>query len=139
MPASPTAIENKEPAQEVLLVRREENGVAIVQLHRPEATNALSLELQAALSQTFQQLGTDASVRCIVLTGAGERAFCAGGDLKERRGMTDEAWQRTITVLCLLSGPEALVVLRDVSRIDEAAGRDVVRWAAETVLDATFR
>ena len=81
MPASPTAIENKEPAQEVLLVRREENGVAIVQLHRPEATNALSLELQAALSQTFQQLGTDASVRCIVLTG-GDKVFAAGGDIK---------------------------------------------------------
>jgi len=33
-------------------------------------------------------------VRCIVLTGTGEKAFCAGGDLKERRGMTDEAWAR---------------------------------------------
>jgi enoyl-CoA hydratase len=32
--------------------------------------------------------------RCLVLTGSGERAFCASGDLKERNGMTDEAWKR---------------------------------------------
>ncbi len=56
-----------------------------------------------------------------------------------RDTVTDDAWRRAITVLCLLSGPEALVVLRDVSRLDEEAGRDAVRWAAETVLDATFR
>jgi AcrR family transcriptional regulator len=56
-----------------------------------------------------------------------------------RDTVTDEAWHRAITVLCLLSGPEALVVLRDVSHLEPEAGRDAVRWAAETLLDATFR
>lgn len=55
--------------------------VAVVRLHRPEATNALSLELQAALSRTFQELGENDAVRCIVLTG-GDRVFAAGGDIK---------------------------------------------------------
>lgn len=76
-----TAIENKESDPQELLVQREENGVVVVQLNRPQATNALSLSLQAALSQTFLQLGSDDSVRCIVLTG-GEKVFAAGGDIK---------------------------------------------------------
>ncbi|MBF5004305.1 enoyl-CoA hydratase [Diaphorobacter caeni] len=57
------------------------DGVAVVRLHRPQATNALSLSLQAALSRTFQQLSTDERVRCIVLTG-GDQVFAAGGDIK---------------------------------------------------------
>lgn len=55
-----------------------------------------------------------------------------------RGTVTDEAWRRVITSLCLLSGPEALVVLRDVGRLDREAAGDAVRWAAETLLDATF-
>ena len=60
-------------------------GVAVVTLHRPEATNALSLSLQAALSQAFTALGQQAQVRCIVLTG-GEQVFAAGGDIKSMEG-----------------------------------------------------
>ena len=81
MNAPQTAIENDSNQMLELLVRREENGVAVVRLNRPQATNALSLSLQAALSQTFQELSADASVRCIVLTG-GDKVFAAGGDIK---------------------------------------------------------
>ena len=43
------------------------------------------------LVRCFEDVALDpASLRCIVLTGSGDKAFCAGGDLKERRGMTDE-------------------------------------------------
>ena len=56
-----------------------------------------------------------------------------------RGSVTEEAWRRAVTALCLLSGPEALVVLRDVGRLDHEAARDAVRWAAEAVLDAAFR
>lgn len=81
MSAPPTAIENTDTAQEELLVRQQDNGVAVVQLNRPQATNALSLSLQAALSRTFSALGADDRVRCIVLTG-GDKVFAAGGDIR---------------------------------------------------------
>jgi enoyl-CoA hydratase/carnithine racemase len=67
--------------------------VALVTLQRPEKRNALSIDLRLELADAFRRLGEDDSPRCIVLTGAGDKAFSAGGDLKERRGMTDEAWQ----------------------------------------------
>lgn len=52
-------------------------GVALVRLNRPHATNALSLELQALLSHYFIELGSNADVRCILLTG-GDKVFAAG-------------------------------------------------------------
>ena len=50
-------------------------------MNRPEARNAMSGEMIAALLEALPRLGADSSVRCIVLTGAGG-AFCAGGDVK---------------------------------------------------------
>lgn len=68
-----------------LLVERPEDGIAIVRLHRPQATNALSLSLQALLSGAFTELAADDSVRAIVLTG-GDQVFAAGGDIKSMEG-----------------------------------------------------
>jgi enoyl-CoA hydratase len=67
----------------MLLVERPQDGVAVVTFNRPEAMNALSKALRAALNQAIRELDADHSVRVIVLTGAGERAFTAGLDLKE--------------------------------------------------------
>lgn len=61
------------------------DGIATVTLNRPDALNALSAELRAAISATFTQLATDSSVEVVVLTGAG-RAFTVGLDLKELGG-----------------------------------------------------
>lgn len=63
-------------------VERDE-GVAIVTLNRPEAMNALSRGLRAQLAQAMRELDGDDRVRVVVLTGAGDRAFTAGLDLKE--------------------------------------------------------
>ena len=60
---------------------REEAGVALVTLNRPDANNALNRELSEAIIATFAELAASESVRAIVLTGAG-RVFCAGVDLK---------------------------------------------------------
>jgi len=67
----------------MLLVEKPLDGVAVVTLNRPEAMNALSKALRAALQQAIVELDADRDVRVIVLTGAGERAFTAGLDLKE--------------------------------------------------------
>jgi len=66
-----------------VLERRREGAVEILTLNRPERRNALSSELIQALAETFAELAADAAVRAIVLTGAGDRAFCAGMDLKD--------------------------------------------------------
>lgn len=67
-----------------------------ITLNRPEAANALSEQLAKQLAQAFENLG---DVRVILLTGTGEKAFCAGADLKERKGMDEAAWKRQHTAL----------------------------------------
>jgi enoyl-CoA hydratase/carnithine racemase len=75
------------------LVRVEVAGrVATVTLNRPEALNAISTELAVALAEAVEPLATDPGVRAVVLTGAGERAFCVGADLKQRAGLDDHGW-----------------------------------------------
>ena len=64
-----------------------ENGVATLTLNRPEALNALSMEIRNGMIGALNRYAEDDSVRCIVITGAG-RAFCSGGDVK---GMGDRA------------------------------------------------
>jgi enoyl-CoA hydratase/carnithine racemase len=83
------------PAFETLSVEPVDEHVTIVRLNRPDASNALNTQMGRDLVRYFEDAALDPkSLRCIVLTGAGNKAFCAGGDLKERRGMTDEAWTR---------------------------------------------
>jgi enoyl-CoA hydratase len=69
--------------EESVLLRRREGAVEVLTLNRPERRNALSSELIGALGTSFAELADDAAVRAIVLTGAGDRAFCAGMDLKD--------------------------------------------------------
>jgi enoyl-CoA hydratase len=65
----------------------------IVTLNRPEIANALNTKMGRDLEALWSGLiAAPGDIRCVVLTGAGERAFCAGGDLKERQGMSDADW-----------------------------------------------
>jgi enoyl-CoA hydratase len=66
-----------------MLLVDKDGPVAVVTLNRPQAMNALSKALRAALRQAFVELDADPAIRVVVLTGAGERAFTAGLDLKE--------------------------------------------------------
>lgn len=59
------------------------DGIAVVTLNRPEAMNALSRALRRELAAAMRAVDADDDVRCVILTGAGERAFTAGLDLKE--------------------------------------------------------
>ncbi len=64
------------------------SAALIVTLNRPDRVNALSRELIEALGATFRRAAQDPAVRAVILTGAGEKAFCAGADLKERKEMS---------------------------------------------------
>ena len=61
---------------------REHPGVALVTIDRPERTNALDPETLQALATTWRRIAASPEIRCAVLTGAGDRAFCAGMDMR---------------------------------------------------------
>ena len=77
----------------LLLARSEDRHVVTVTLNRPEQMNAMNTAMGEDILACFTALAADADARAVVFTGSGEKAFCAGGDLKERNGMTDEAWR----------------------------------------------
>jgi enoyl-CoA hydratase/carnithine racemase len=68
---------------EHILIERED-GVGIVTLNRPEKLNAMNRKLGAELADAFKQFNADDAIGCIVVTGAGEKAFSAGGDIQEQ-------------------------------------------------------
>jgi enoyl-CoA hydratase/carnithine racemase len=72
----------------MIKIEKSEDGNVWVTLDRPEARNALSRQLDLRLRDLAGELGADRSVRAVVLTGAGDKAFCAGADLVERRGVS---------------------------------------------------
>lgn len=72
----------------------EDQEVLVVTLNRPEVMNAMNTKMLEERLQLFREQAYNESLRCIVITGAGEKAFSAGGDLKERNGMSDETWRR---------------------------------------------
>ena len=61
-----------------------EDGVAILTLNRPEKLNAMNRKLGQELHHAVKQMEADDAIGCIVITGAGERAFTAGGDIHEQ-------------------------------------------------------
>src|SRR5215468_7181069 len=67
--------------------------VVTVEMHRPEALNAMNTAMGRELLRCFEDFFWDKQTRVVILTGAGDKAFCVGGDLKERQGMSDEAWR----------------------------------------------
>src|SRR3954464_1222711 len=70
------------------------DGLVLLTLNRPQAANAMNTQMGRDLLAFFDEVNADPLAHCcIVVTGAGDKAFCAGGDLKERQGMSDEQWQ----------------------------------------------
>lgn len=78
---------------ETLRLEMAQPGLLLVTLNRPQASNALNTQMGRDLEALWTGLIAEpGEVRCVVLTGSGEHAFCAGGDLKERNGMGDAQW-----------------------------------------------
>ena len=83
------------PNYSTLKTEMAEVHVLVVTINRPEVANAINTQMGRDFLDLWTRLTEDVGdVRCVVLTGAGEKAFCAGGDLKERKGMTREQWVR---------------------------------------------
>lgn len=76
---------------QVIIKENPAEFICRITLNRPEAANALSQSLCEQLAQAFENIGDS---RVVLLTGAGERAFSSGADLKERQGMDEAAWKR---------------------------------------------
>lgn len=68
---------------DAVLFDARDDGIAIITLNRPETRNALGREIRAGLFQAWDRFERDPALRIAILTGAGDKAFCAGGDLKE--------------------------------------------------------
>lgn len=68
---------------DAVLFDARDDGIVIITLNRPETRNALSKEIRAGLFQAWDRFERDPALRIAILTGAGDKAFCAGGDLKE--------------------------------------------------------
>jgi len=82
------------PTYETLKIERPLDHIVVVTLNRPDAANAMNTQMGLDLLAAFEPFhATPNAQRCVVVTGSGPRVFCAGGDLKERNGMTDQQWQ----------------------------------------------
>ena len=70
------------------IIYEKSDGIATITLNRPEALNALSKEVVEEILRAIEDVRTDEKTRVVVLTGAGEKAFSAGADIKAMAGMT---------------------------------------------------
>jgi enoyl-CoA hydratase len=85
---------NEFPEYATLRLERIDTHILRVTLNRPDSLNAIDTQMGRDTLDLWTRLGAEpGDIRCMVLTGAGERAFCAGGDLKERNGMSNETWR----------------------------------------------
>ena len=126
---------------ETLRVEQPQPHTVLVTLNRPDAANAMNTQMGLDLLAVFGGFNAaPGRQRCVVVTGAGPRAFCAGGDLKERNGMTDAQWQDQHLIFermirAILDGP--VPVIAAVNGAAYAGGLEIALccdfiYAAET-------
>jgi enoyl-CoA hydratase len=84
----------EEPDSPVLVDYLSDGRVALITLNRPHADNAITTEMGARLTEIVETIAVRTAIRAVILTGAGERAFSVGSDLRQRKNMTKEDWLR---------------------------------------------
>lgn len=77
-----------------LIEEHRDENVFVIELNRPEAMNSLNTKMGIELIDCLKSLEQQKELRVLVLTAKGEKSFCAGADLKERKGMTNEQWKQ---------------------------------------------
>ncbi len=92
-----------------LLLREEKNQAVILTMNRPEVMNSLNFELLYAIRDEIDALQYRNDIRTVIITGAGNKSFCAGADLKERATLPpDEVKKFIITIRNLLTSIQNL-------------------------------
>ncbi len=92
-----------------LLLKDEQHQALILTLNRPKVMNCLNFDLLYAIRDEIDAIQYRSDIRCVILTGAGEKAFCAGADLKERAGLTpNEVKKFILTIRNLLTSIQNL-------------------------------
>lgn len=86
-----------------------DNHIALLTLNRPEAANAMSRAFLEQLRERLAYIEQQHEIYCVVITGAGDKAFCAGADLKERKGMSEREVIQTVRYIG--------VILREIERL----------------------
>ena len=84
------------------------DGICVLVMNRPSVLNAMNTRMFHELGDALHSLAHDERLRVLILTGEGTRAFSTGGDLKERNGMSDEAWRRQHQLI-----EEAVLAVKD--------------------------
>lgn len=128
--------------QSSAIIRKDERGIAFITINRPGAYNALSIACMQSLLEAFENCSADASVRVIVLAGAG-KGFCAGHDLAEMRGNPKRAFQQqtidTCSALMLAITQSPKPVIAKVHGVATAAGCQLVASCDLAVADENAR
>jgi len=126
-----------------ILLRDDSQGICTLTLNRPQARNALSLDMLAVLQEQLEAIMTDRSVKVVILAATGP-AFCAGHDLKEMRDNPSEDWTKSLfdacskVMLSIMSLPQP--VIARVHAMATAAGCQLVATCdlAVATQDAKF-
>lgn len=92
-----------------VLLKEEDSGVVTLTLNRPQVMNSFNFELLHALQEQVNAVRFDRDVRVVIITGAGEKAFCSGADLKERATLSpDQVKEFIFTIRNLFTSIEQL-------------------------------
>lgn len=105
------------------LIRRTQHSdsILIIELNRPESLNALNRQVLMELHSVLAEATRDQSLRAIVFTGAGDKAFCAGADLKERKDMTLEETRAFVALIGTTFSQIAALPMATVAAINGVA------------------
>jgi len=85
--------------EKTIIFTRDAEGIVVIQFNREGAAHALSLQMLHELRELIRSIPYDRSIRCVIITGTGEKVFCAGADLKERAEMDQTQVRKTVSLI----------------------------------------